>query len=106
MATLKRLKTLLLGLAVILITFTIFIALPSQLPDISSLSCEKVTWGCSHRGPPIIYHTVIWDRPEWPSKESPMGRVPTLPSVGKLQVVEDPDNERKITVSGLSLIHI
>jgi len=29
-----------------------------------------------------------------------MGRVPTLPSVGKLQVVEDPDNERKITVSG------
>ena len=104
MATLKRLKTLLLGLAVIIITFTIFIALPAQLPSCSSLSCDKLIWACTKRGiPPIHYHTLIWDEPTWPCWETPMGRLPILPLAGKLLVEEEPDNKEEITVSGYLL---
>jgi len=103
-ATLKRLKTLLLGLAVIIITFTIFIVLPTQLPPAKSISCEKVIWACSKRGPPVKYDTVIWDEPKWPTMEieAPFGKIPipVLPFSGKMLVEEDPDNKEKITVSG------
>jgi hypothetical protein len=100
--TLKRLKTLLLGLAVIIITFTIFIVLPTQLPPAKSISCDKVIWACSKRGPPIKYHTVIWDEPIWPVVETPLGAFPRFP-VANLLVEEDPDNKEKITVSGYLL---
>jgi hypothetical protein len=98
--TQNRLKTLLLGLAVIIITFTIFVVLPTQLPPAKSISCNKVIWACSKRGAPIKYHTVIWDEPIWPVTQTPLGKIRYLPPVGKLLVEEDPDNNEKITVSG------
>jgi len=98
--TLNRLKTLLLGLAVIIITFTVFIVLPTQLPPAKSISCSKVIWACSKRGAPIKYDTVIWDEPIWPVIETPLGKIPVLPFSGKLLVEEDPDKKEKLTVSG------
>lgn len=53
-----RTKTILLGLAVILFTFTIFIALPALVPSLSQLNCERVLWACGRR--PIIYDTWFW----------------------------------------------
>jgi hypothetical protein len=110
--TLKRLKTLLLGLAVILITFTIFVALPAILPSFESLSCEAI-WSCTPR---IIYDTWTWYTPEQPDYEEwteahfrveetddildGLHRTGLLKGLGALNVIADPENENRIIVSG------
>jgi len=117
LTTLKRLKTLLLGLALILITFTIFVALPSQLPSFGSLSCEKVMWACSQRGmPPVIYDTWMWHTSEQPDSKTldetrlsvvvsddilnGLRKATILSGIGNLNIVVDPENEDRIIVSG------
>ena len=112
MLTLKRLKTLFLGLAVIIITFTIFIALPAILPSFESLSCEAV-WSCTPR---TIYDTWTWYTPEQPDYEewreahfrvedtedilNGLHRTGLLKGLGVLNVVLDPEDENRIIVSG------
>jgi hypothetical protein len=110
--TLKRLKTLFLGLAVIIITLTIFVALPAILPSFESLSCEAV-WSCTPR---TIYDTWTWYTPEQPDYEewreahfrvedtedilNGLHRTGLLKGLGVLNVVLDPEDENRIIVSG------
>jgi hypothetical protein len=115
MPELKRLRTLLLGLVVILITFTIFIALPARLPAFESLGCDKVMWACTLRGiPPAKYDTWFWDNPEQPEYEAWLdtcdltvgyermmaGILKTSTDPGILKVEVDPENENVVIFSG------
>lgn len=112
MFTLKRLKTLLLGLAVILITFAIFVALPAILPPIGTINCEAM-WSCSTH---TIYDTWMWGTPEQPEYEDwtaahmrvedtddildGLHRIALLRGLGALSIVVDPENENRIIISG------
>ncbi|MBN2074283.1 MAG: DUF4129 domain-containing protein [Dehalococcoidales bacterium] len=91
MDRLVRLKTLLLGLAVIIVTFGVFIALPALVPSMSQMNCDKVIWACGRR--PIIYHTLIWNESVPPK---------TAARPGKLNIVPDADNTQLI-ISGYLL---
>jgi hypothetical protein len=80
-----------LGLAVIIVTFGVFVALPVLVPSLSELNCERIVWACGRR--PIIYHTLIWNKPEPPD-------TPAVP--GRLNIVPDADNT-SLTISGYLL---
>ncbi len=62
----RNAKTLLLGLAVLLITFSLFVALPAMVPAFDSVNLDGVIWACSYRGDPEIYHTWTWPTAEQP----------------------------------------
>lgn len=91
MDRLVRLKTLLLGLAVIIVTFGVFIALPALVPSMSQLNCDKVIWACGRR--PIVYHTLIWNESVPPE---------TAARPGQLNIVPDADNTH-LVISGYLL---
>jgi hypothetical protein len=86
-----RLRTLLLGLAVIIVTSGVFVALPALVPSMSQLNCDKVIWACGRR--PIVYHTLIWNESMAPE---------TAARPGKLNIVPDADNTHLI-ISGYLL---
>ena len=86
-----RIRTLLLGLAVIIVTFGVFIALPALVPSLSQVNCDKVIWACGRR--PIIYHTLIWNESVPPE---------TSARPGKLNIVPDADTTH-LTISGYLL---
>ncbi len=86
-------KTILLGLGLIMITFSLFFALPAVVPSFGELNCDNLMWGCSHRGiPPINYGTMIWDEEEYPEPEE-------FSFFGKLDVSEN-QSTGALTVSG------
>jgi hypothetical protein len=110
--TLKRLKTLLLGLAVIIITLTIFVALPAILPSFELLSCEAI-WSCTAT---LIYDTWMWGTPEQPEYEDwidahirteetddildGLHRIAIMRGLGALNFIVDSENDNRIIVSG------
>jgi hypothetical protein len=116
-ATLKRMKTLLLGLVVILITFTIFVALPAQLPPYESMSCRRVMLGCTYSNtPPLNYDTWMWLTPEQPDYEEwkkALMHIEYTDNIlnglrrslfdnksGGLNILVDPKDDNRIIISG------
>ncbi|HEY96517.1 MAG TPA: hypothetical protein G4O15_16445, partial [Dehalococcoidia bacterium] len=91
MVRLVHIRTLLLGLAVIIITFGVFVALPATVPSLSQLNCDKVIWACGRR--PIVYHTLIWNESVPPE---------TAARPGKLNIIPDADTTHLI-ISGYLL---
>jgi hypothetical protein len=89
-------KTILLGMAVILITALIFIALPVIVPSFNNISCEKLIWGCSQRCMPLLYVTQIWDEDTYPPIERSWG-------FGSIHVENHTDNKNVVTASGYLL---
>jgi len=107
MPKLKNLKTLLLGLTVILVTFTLFIALPVVVPDLNNMSCERLTG----RVVTSKYFTEIWDSALPPSETEWLGSILIAFSgnlsdwmvkrgTGKLGLLYGSDNETSVTVFG------
>lgn len=86
-----RLRTILLGMLVIIVTSSVFIALPALVPSLGQMDCDKVIWACGRR--PIVYETLIWDKSEPPE---------TAARPGKVNVVPDADNSHLI-ISGYLL---
>ncbi|MBN2238590.1 MAG: hypothetical protein JW712_02360, partial [Dehalococcoidales bacterium] len=62
----RETKTLLLGLAVLLITFSLFVVLPAVVPSLKSVHLDTLIWACSYRGEAEKYHTWTWPTSEQP----------------------------------------
>lgn len=114
-----RLKTLLLGLAVLLITCAIFVSLSSIVPSCDTVNTNLLIQGCKKSDiPPIYYATYIWDEytpPTFDESDFPqfdesghlltddenLARLSGIKS--KISVTPDSENDHRITVSGYLL---
>ncbi len=115
----QTIRTMLLGLAVILITCTIFVSLFSQIPSCGKVSTRLLIQGCKQSSSsPLSYATYIWDeyaQPTFQASDFPqfdesghlltddenLARLSGLKS--KIIVTPDSENDNRITVSGYLL---
>ena len=75
----------------IIVTSSVFVALPALVPSMSQMNCDKVIWACGRR--PIVYYTLIWHESVPPE---------TAARPGQLNIVLDADNTHLI-ISGYLL---
>ncbi len=112
----QTIRTMLLGLAVILITFSLFFALPKIISPLDQIDSDILIWACSMRGKPIIYDNWFWHSDEQPDAatiEKSVRDMVTTEGIlfglkkssiyggfGTLDITVHPEHENLVVVSG------